>query len=89
MVEAPLLDAAAAYALKYLQTLDTRPIGVTATWDELRARLTRPFPEKGEDAERVIRELISDTEAGILGSTSGRFFGWVIGGTLPVALAAD
>src|SRR5262245_63957344 len=24
-----------------------------------------------------------------MGSTSGRFFGWVIGGTLPVALAAD
>ena len=37
----------------------------------------------------VIDDLVRDTEGGILGSTSGRFFGWVTGGTLPVALAAD
>src|SRR5215470_11592900 len=37
----------------------------------------------------VINELVRDTDRGILRSSSGRFFGWVIGGALPVALAAD
>ncbi|HXP73070.1 MAG TPA: aminotransferase class V-fold PLP-dependent enzyme, partial [Stellaceae bacterium] len=48
-----------------------------------------PLPEDGMAAEVVIDELVRDTEGGILGSGSGRFFGWVIGGTLPVALATD
>ena len=39
--------------------------------------------------EQVIDDLVRDAEGGILGSTNGRFFGWVIGGTLPAALAAD
>jgi glutamate/tyrosine decarboxylase-like PLP-dependent enzyme len=51
--------------------------------------LTKPFPETGQDAEQVIHELVRDAEGGILGSSNARFFGWVIGGTLPVALAAD
>jgi glutamate/tyrosine decarboxylase-like PLP-dependent enzyme len=89
MTETRVLVAAVEHALTYLRSLDARPIGATATFDELRARLTKPFPEKEEDGERVIRELISDSEGGLLGSASGRFFGWVIGGTLPVALAAD
>jgi aromatic-L-amino-acid decarboxylase len=32
---------------------------------------------------------VRDVEGGIIGCTGGRFFGWVIGGTLPAALAAD
>ena len=40
-------------------------------------------------AETVIDELVRDAEGGLMGSGNGRFFGWVIGGTLPVALAAD
>ncbi|WP_240535840.1 aminotransferase class V-fold PLP-dependent enzyme [Bradyrhizobium sp. STM 3809] len=40
-------------------------------------------------ADDVIADLVRDVEGGILGSASGRFFGWVIGGTLPAALAAD
>jgi len=89
MTSINVLNTSAAYAVKYLETLDSRPIGTTATLDELRVRLAKAFPEAGRDPEQVISELISDAEGGILGSTSGRFFGWVIGGTLPVALAAD
>src|ERR1700677_596903 len=89
MTSINVLNTSASYAVKYLETLDSRPIGTTATLDELRVRLAKAFPEAGRDPEQVISELISDAEGGILGSTSGRFFGWVIGGTLPVALAAD
>jgi glutamate/tyrosine decarboxylase-like PLP-dependent enzyme len=89
MMDANLLDAAAAHAVRYLETLDSRPIGATASVAELRAHLAKPFPETGQDGEQVIDELVRDTEGGILASSNGRFFGWVIGGTLPVALAAD
>jgi aromatic-L-amino-acid decarboxylase len=51
--------------------------------------LDHPLPQVGADPVRVIDDLVRDTEGGIVGSTGGRFFGWVIGGTLPAALAAD
>ncbi|MCC6471102.1 MAG: aspartate aminotransferase family protein [Alphaproteobacteria bacterium] len=84
-----LLDRTAAHAARYLAALDSRPVGTTATFGDLRARLARPLPETSTLPEQVIDDLVHDTEGGIMGSTSGRFFGWVIGGTLPVALAAD
>jgi glutamate/tyrosine decarboxylase-like PLP-dependent enzyme len=84
-----VLDIAAAHAARYLDSLPTRPIATTATIGELQRRLGRPLPEEGMADEAVIDELVRDTDGGLLGSGSGRFFGWVIGGTLPVALAAD
>ncbi len=83
------LQAAAAHAVGYLGSLRSRPVAATATVAELRRRLGRSLPQTGMLAEAVIDELVRDTEGGIIGSGSGRFFGWVIGGTLPVALAAD
>src|SRR5262249_53334969 len=47
------------------------------------------LPAAGMGAQGVIDELVRDVEGGLMGSTGGRFFGWVIGGTLPAALAAD
>ncbi|HLW48334.1 MAG TPA: hypothetical protein VKW09_11270 [bacterium] len=44
----------------------------------------RPLPETGTDAEEVLRDLVRDVEGGLVGSTTGRFFGWVIGGTMRV-----
>jgi glutamate/tyrosine decarboxylase-like PLP-dependent enzyme len=84
-----VLDCAAAHAATYLQTLPSRTIAPTATFAELQARLAKALPETGLAAETVIDELVRDTEGGLMGSGNGRFFGWVIGGTLPVALAAD
>jgi glutamate/tyrosine decarboxylase-like PLP-dependent enzyme len=84
-----LLDLAAAHASRYLETVESRPIATTASLEQLRARLAKPLPEASTTPEQVIDELVRDTDGGILGSTSGRFFGWVTGGTLPVALAAD
>ncbi len=84
-----LLDLAAAHAARYLATLPTRPVAATASVAELRRRLAKPLPETGMAAQAVIDELVRDAEDGLMTSTSGRFFGWVIGGTLPAALAAD
>ncbi len=84
-----VLDVAVAHATRYLESLSSRPIAANASIEELRSRLSRPPPEVGIDPNDVIDELVRDTEGGLVGSASGRFFGWVIGGTLPTALAAD
>jgi glutamate/tyrosine decarboxylase-like PLP-dependent enzyme len=84
-----VLDLAATHAASYLETVRTRPIATTATVEELRHRLAKPLPEIGMAPESVINELVHDIEGGILASGNSRFFGWVIGGTLPVAVAAD
>jgi glutamate/tyrosine decarboxylase-like PLP-dependent enzyme len=84
-----VLDVAASHAATYLASLGAQSIAATASVDQLRRRLGKPLPEAGMAAEAVIDELVRDAEGGILGSGSGRFFGWVIGGALPVAVAAD
>ena len=47
------------------------------------------LPEHGLPPEEVVDELATALDGGVLGSAGGRFFGWVIGGALPAAVAAD
>lgn len=83
------LEFAFRAATHYLTNLDTRPVGAQMTAGELRQKLRRAYPEHGMAADMVIRELVEDASPGILGSASGRFFAWVVGGSLLSALAAD
>jgi hypothetical protein len=76
-------------ALCYLGGLDRAPIAVSVDLGTLRNRLAKVLEDGGRPAQEVIKDLVKDVEGSILGSTSGRFFGWVIGGSLPSALAAD
>ena len=48
-----------------------------------------PLQEKPIDAAAVVDELARLAEPGLMAIPSGRFFGWVMGGTLPAAMAAD
>ena len=86
---AATLERATRLALDYLATLDTAPVAATVTLEELRHRFLRPLPDAGTDPGTVIEELARDTAGGLIGSAGGRFYGWVIGGGLPAALAAD
>jgi len=83
------LERATAHALQYLEQLDTASVAATATAAELRGRLGRALAPDGVDAVQVLDDLIADVAGGILGSAGGRFYGWVIGGSLPAALGAD
>ncbi len=87
--DATVLQAAAAHAVKYIEDLDRSPINASATPATLRTKLGGPLPQQGTPSDQVIDDLVRDTRDGLLSSTNGRFFGWVIGGTLPAALAAD
>jgi glutamate/tyrosine decarboxylase-like PLP-dependent enzyme len=84
-----LLERTLEHALTHLEKLESASVSATVTLAELRKCLARPLAERGLDAARVIEELTADVSGGLLGSAGGRFFGWVIGGSLPAALAAD
>ena len=77
------------HATAYLEGLDSRPVAATASLAELRSRLHIPLAATPTPAPVVIDDLVAATAGGQLGSASGRFFAWVIGGALPSALAAD
>ncbi len=84
-----LLGFTADYASQFLGTLEERPIRAAASVGELREALGGPLPEEPLDAEQVVTELIADAEPGVVAMPSGRYFGFVIGGAVPAALAAD
>jgi glutamate/tyrosine decarboxylase-like PLP-dependent enzyme len=83
------LEAAAGHARQWLESQGTRRIGPQATAAELAADFGGPLPEQGMPAAEVVDYLAAKAEPGLMAMPSGRFFGWVIGGTLPAALAAD
>ena len=83
------LNTAHKHALAHLETLDTAPVATTIDLQTLRTRLGKPLTDNGIPPDQVINELVRDVKGGIIGSAGGRFFGWVIGGSLPSALAAD
>lgn len=83
------LDMAVDAAKKWLDGLDKSPVGATVDIETLRSRLGIALETKGHSAEAVINHLVTATNGGHLGSAGGRFFAWVIGGSVPSALAAD
>lgn len=86
---ADVLHAAYETAVSYLSNLDRSSAAATTDLQTLRNKLGRELNQQSLPPEQVVGELAADVEGGILGSAGGRFFGWVIGGSLPAALAAD
>jgi glutamate/tyrosine decarboxylase-like PLP-dependent enzyme len=83
------LARAAEHAQTWLDSVGARPVGPRVTADELREGFGGPLPEHPMPPAEVIDSLAALVEPGLMAMPSGRFFGWVIGGTLPAALAAD
>jgi glutamate/tyrosine decarboxylase-like PLP-dependent enzyme len=84
-----LFERTAACAADFVESLPTRPVEAQADVEELRASLGGPLPERSSDPERVISELAAAAEPGLVGMAGGRYFGFVIGGGVPAAVAAD
>lgn len=76
-------------ASAWIDRLDERPVAAYATAQELIAAFRNPLPETGSRPDEVIAWLTEHANDGLLGSASGRFFAWVIGGSVESALAAD
>jgi glutamate/tyrosine decarboxylase-like PLP-dependent enzyme len=82
-----LLRRAAEAAIAYLEAVDERPVRPDPAADL--GPLGGPLPRGPTDPEHVLR-LLDDVAAPATMAMAGpRFFGWVVGGSYPVALAAD
>ncbi len=89
MSTSPLLSDAFEYARRFQASLPSRPVGARASASDLHRVFDVPLSEGGEDARAVLRTLAEQGEPGVVASAGPRFFGFVIGGSHPVALAAD
>lgn len=83
------LAAALRHSTTWLRSLPERPVGPSATAHDLAGVFGGPLPRHGMPAEEVVDFLARGAGPGLMAMPSGRFFGWVIGGTLPAALASD
>jgi glutamate/tyrosine decarboxylase-like PLP-dependent enzyme len=90
-----VLDRAVAHARRWLASLEDRRVPADGTPADVVTRLLAPgaagssLPERGADPSEVLDRLAAAVEPGLMASQSGRFFGWVMGSTLPAAIAAD
>ena len=83
------MAAAVRHAARWLESQPTRRVGPEQTARELAAAFDGALPQSGMPPADVVDYLASHAEPGLMAMPSGRFFGWVIGGTLPAAMAAD
>jgi glutamate/tyrosine decarboxylase-like PLP-dependent enzyme len=86
---AAALDRAHLRTLDWLRSLDERPVPPQATIAEVTQALGADLPDEPSDAAEVVDLLARACDAGLTAMPSGRFFGFVIGGTHPAALGAD
>ena len=76
-------------AAEYLTSLPERPVRADASLDELRSALGVALEDGSLPALQVIEELVEASDPGLVGTQSPRYFGFVIGGALNAAIAAD
>jgi glutamate/tyrosine decarboxylase-like PLP-dependent enzyme len=86
---APLLEAAAGLAARYLEALPSRPVGAApAAVARLREALAVPLPEKGRAPLAVLEELDALGSPATVATAGPRYFGFVTGGALPATVGA-
>src|SRR5688572_18473181 len=84
-----LLESAAGRAARYLEELEDRPVAPDPDAVAALARLDEPLPRGTTDPEATLALLDELGSPATMAMAGPRFFGFVIGGSLPVALAAN
>src|SRR5947199_408803 len=84
-----LLRTTAELAARYLAGLQDRAVAPTPEALANLRRLDEPLPEHPTDPSTVIRLLDDIGSPATMASAGGRFFGFVVGGSLPVTVAAS
>jgi glutamate/tyrosine decarboxylase-like PLP-dependent enzyme len=85
----PLLRRACEIAEAFLSSVDERPVFPLATFRDLVGVLGGPLPEGPTDPVEVITSLATAADAGLVASPGPRYFGFVTGGSVPAAMAAE
>jgi len=84
-----LLEHAAQRAIAYLENLDARSVAPLPGSVAKLSALDQPLPEKPNQPEAALKVLDEVCSGATLAISGRRFFGFVIGGSLPVTLAAN
>ena len=83
------LEEAFNQAINYRSELSDRQCAPVRTYHQMRDLFTEPLPENGSEGRSVIRQLAEMGDLGLMQMAHPRFFGWVLGGSHPVGVAAD
>jgi glutamate/tyrosine decarboxylase-like PLP-dependent enzyme len=84
-----LLENAAQRAITYLESLESRGVAPNPEAIANLAVLDQPLPEGPSEPESVLNLLDKVCSSATMAMAGPRFFGFVIGGSLPVTLAAN
>ncbi|MBK7976220.1 MAG: aspartate aminotransferase family protein [Deltaproteobacteria bacterium] len=87
--DVPLLADAAKRAARYLETLDGRAVAPAAEAVEAVTRFAEPLPAGPTAPAETLRRLDEIGSPATMGMAGGRFFGFVVGGSYPVSVAAN
>ncbi|WP_064609552.1 pyridoxal phosphate-dependent decarboxylase family protein [Photobacterium sp. J15] len=84
-----LLNCSLSRAVDYLESLPERPIDQKISSESLRELIGGELPQQSGDPKQVLNELAENIEKGLIASGGPRYFGYAIGGSFPISLAAD
>lgn len=84
-----VLQSAAERAIQYLEKAPDRRVAPTPEAVEALRAFEEPLPDGPSSPEEVVAMLDGIGSAATMGMAGPRFFGWVIGGALPAALASN
>ncbi len=84
-----LLQLAFERATEYIESLETRPVAPDPEGVERLSELDVPLPEGTQDPKAVLEKLYRTVTPATMAMAGPRFFGFVIGGALPVTVASS
>lgn len=84
-----VLGRASELAQEYLRAAPERAVSEQVSMEQMVAALGGPMPDGPEDPVAVIESLARAADPGLVVTNAGRYFGFVEGGVLPAALAAE
>lgn len=84
-----LLENAAERAINYLENLSSRQVAPSPQAVSNLVKLDQPLPQGPGEPEQILKQLDELGSPATMATAGSRFFGFVIGGSLPVSLAAN